>query len=304
VLKSKAPSATVDQVLSALTSTGLPITDSRNNVTKPRIKVDAALNALGGGGGGQYSSGTVVTLTATPSAGFNFQSWTGCDSVAGNTCTVTMNASRTVTALFMQSVALKIDNVSPRAGRAAGGQSVKLTGEFTGLSTVTMGGVPASWSYSNGTSEITVTSPAHAVGAVDFLLTPASGSSYTRTKAFAYLPTAFTDDPLIAGVTTAKVQHITELRQAVDALRAVSIGPASGPTPAPGPAPWTDPTLLPFVGSIKAAHIMELRTYLNDEATRLGYATSPYTDPTVTSSFQIKRIHIEELRQRIRAIAG
>ncbi|HKG11792.1 MAG TPA: S8 family serine peptidase [Pyrinomonadaceae bacterium] len=52
VLKSRSPSATVTQVLNALKDTGQPITDGRNGITKPRIRVDAAVNALGGGGGG------------------------------------------------------------------------------------------------------------------------------------------------------------------------------------------------------------------------------------------------------------
>ena len=46
VLKSGWPSATVDQVLAALTSTGVPITDPRNSITTPRIQVDAALDQL------------------------------------------------------------------------------------------------------------------------------------------------------------------------------------------------------------------------------------------------------------------
>ncbi len=46
LLKSKVPSATVNQVLSALTTTGLPVTDSRNSITKPRIRLDLAANAL------------------------------------------------------------------------------------------------------------------------------------------------------------------------------------------------------------------------------------------------------------------
>lgn len=46
ILKSRLPSATVDQVLSALTSTGILVTDSRNGITKPRIRVNAALYAL------------------------------------------------------------------------------------------------------------------------------------------------------------------------------------------------------------------------------------------------------------------
>ncbi len=46
ILKSQKPSATVNDVLAALASTGVPITDTRNNVTTPRIQVDAAAAAL------------------------------------------------------------------------------------------------------------------------------------------------------------------------------------------------------------------------------------------------------------------
>ena len=47
VLKSKAPNASVEQVLSSLKSTGVSITDPRNNITRPRIQVDAALSRPG-----------------------------------------------------------------------------------------------------------------------------------------------------------------------------------------------------------------------------------------------------------------
>jgi subtilisin family serine protease len=46
ILKQKKPTATVNEVLTALTSTGLPITDARNGITKPRIRVDQALQAV------------------------------------------------------------------------------------------------------------------------------------------------------------------------------------------------------------------------------------------------------------------
>jgi len=192
---------------------------------------------------------------------------------------------------------LRIDGVSPPAGRTSGGQQIRLTGAFANLSTVTMGGLSASWFYTNGagdTSAITVTTPPHAVGAVQIDLTPTSGSVYSKPNAFAYLPTVFTDDTIMVGQTTVKTQHIIELRQAVDAMRAVA--GLSG-------APWTDPSLAAG-NTIRAIHILDLRTFLDDAATRLGYSTSPYTDPGLTSGFVIKRIHIEELRQRIRTIAG
>jgi subtilisin family serine protease len=59
VLKQKKPNATVTELVNALTSTGQAITDSRNSITKPAIKIDAALNA-------------VSTSTPTPRAKFDF----------------------------------------------------------------------------------------------------------------------------------------------------------------------------------------------------------------------------------------
>src|SRR5207249_592627 len=47
-----------------------------------------------------YDSGTVVTLTATPAAGSFISGSSGCDVVSETSCTVTMNAARTVTAIF------------------------------------------------------------------------------------------------------------------------------------------------------------------------------------------------------------
>jgi CSLREA domain-containing protein len=208
-----------------------------------------------------------------------------------------INSTVDIGAYELQEI-LRIDNVNPPAGRTSGGQQISLTGAFANLSTVTMGGVAASWVYTNGggdTSAITVTTPAHAVGAVQIDLTPLSGNPYSKANAFAYLPTVFTDNTLTVGVTTAKAQHIIELREAVDAMRAVA---------GLGPAPWTDPTLSPTSTIIKAVHILELRTYLDNAASLLGYATSAYTDPSLTTGFVIKKVHIEELRQRIRTIAG
>src|SRR5438046_255433 len=48
-----------------------------------------------------YNSGTTVTLTATPNLLSIFIGWSGCDAVSDTTCTVTMNAARSVTADFL-----------------------------------------------------------------------------------------------------------------------------------------------------------------------------------------------------------
>jgi len=46
VLKSAKPRASVVEILNALTITGVPITDSRNSIVKPRIQVDKAVKVL------------------------------------------------------------------------------------------------------------------------------------------------------------------------------------------------------------------------------------------------------------------
>ncbi|MDR7540471.1 MAG: hypothetical protein QN152_13245 [Armatimonadota bacterium] len=43
---------------------------------------------------------TTVTLTATPDPGWQLSSWSGCDSVSGATCTVSISSDRSVTAVF------------------------------------------------------------------------------------------------------------------------------------------------------------------------------------------------------------
>jgi len=48
-----------------------------------------------------FASDTQVSLTATSGADSLFAGWTGCDSVSGQTCTVTMSSGRTATAIFM-----------------------------------------------------------------------------------------------------------------------------------------------------------------------------------------------------------
>ena len=59
VLKGQRPQASVTEILGAIASTGVPVTDPRNGLTRPRLQLDAA---LGGGGGGSW-------LSVSPSSG-------------------------------------------------------------------------------------------------------------------------------------------------------------------------------------------------------------------------------------------
>jgi alpha-tubulin suppressor-like RCC1 family protein len=47
-----------------------------------------------------YANGTVVTLTASAASDSTFAGWSGCDTVSGATCTVTVDSGRTATAAF------------------------------------------------------------------------------------------------------------------------------------------------------------------------------------------------------------
>jgi len=63
ILKQRRPNATVAEVLTALRNTGLLITDPRNNVTTPRIRVDQALQAV--------TTSHSLTITSGPSGSPN-----------------------------------------------------------------------------------------------------------------------------------------------------------------------------------------------------------------------------------------
>lgn len=104
------------------------------------------------------------------------------------------------------------------------------------------------------------------------------------------LATAFTfsDNPLTAGITPVRAAHLTEMRQAVNAVRMTAGLP---------PANWTDTALVGV--SIKAVHVQELRSNLDHALVALGLATAPYTDMAL-QGVPIKKIHIEELRNRVK----
>ena len=99
----------------------------------------------------------------------------------------------------------------------------------------------------------------------------------------------FTDNPLVAGTTVVKAQHITELRTVVNAVRtAAGLSSVS----------WTDSSLAGV--NIKAVHINELRSNLDAALSVFGVSTSSYTDSVLTPGATIvKAIHAQELRSRV-----
>jgi hypothetical protein len=96
----------------------------------------------------------------------------------------------------------------------------------------------------------------------------------------------FTDAPIVPGVTIVKAAHLTQLRTAVNAVRAAAglSAYSFGTVPAPG-------TL------IQRAHVLELRSALDPARAGAGLPSISYTDATLTAGVTpVKAAHLEELR--------
>jgi hypothetical protein len=100
----------------------------------------------------------------------------------------------------------------------------------------------------------------------------------------------FTNDPLVPGTTRIQAAHLTQLRQAVNAMRAAAgLGPAS----------FTDPS--PAGVRLRTAHVQELRTALSPARTALGLPAIAFTDPTlIANTTRLKTAHLQELRTAVR----
>jgi len=75
-------------------------------------------------GTGTYSSGIVVSLTATPSAGYRFDHWEGAASGQSPTVQVTMKGSETVIAYFIKTYTLSVSATPSNGGSISPGNSV------------------------------------------------------------------------------------------------------------------------------------------------------------------------------------
>lgn len=101
----------------------------------------------------------------------------------------------------------------------------------------------------------------------------------------------FTDDPLVIGTTVVKAAHITELRTAVNAVRAL--------TPL-GAGTYTDPALSIGTTLVKAAHINDLRTALDAARSNLALSAISYGETVTGSTTTIKASHFTELRNGVK----
>ena len=98
--------------------------------------------------------------------------------------------------------------------------------------------------------------------------------------------TIFTDPALTAGITI-KALHVTQLRTAINALRA-----STGRTA----QTWTDNTLEGI--EPKATHLLQLRNALTDALSTLG-KTATYTDPA-PAGVNVKAVHLQQIRDLLK----
>ncbi len=105
------------------------------------IPVNYTLSVTSSSGGsvspssGTYPSGTSVTLTARPSSGYRFVSWSGDLTGSTNPATIVMNSNKTITATFelipvnytLSVTSSSGGSVSPSSGTYPSGTSVTLT---------------------------------------------------------------------------------------------------------------------------------------------------------------------------------
>lgn len=121
-------------------------------------------------------------VTAIPDSGYYFTQWDDANTNATRSDTITSN--KTWTASFAVSNP-GITSLSVTTGGPAGGTSTVIAGiRFTGTTSVKFGTTAASFSVDSDT-QITATSPAHAIGIVDVSVTNATGTG-TLTNAFTY----------------------------------------------------------------------------------------------------------------------
>jgi hypothetical protein len=173
--------------------------------------------------------------------------------------------------------------------------------------------VGLSWSSSTGASSYEISrssasSPASTIGttsATTFTdMTVAAGTTYlyrVRAVDSSSIPSpysapdvattiVFTDDPLLSGATVVKAVHVTQLRQAIDAMRAAASLSAGS---------YSDASLTGI--AVKKTHIDELRTALSPARTALGLSAVTFTDGTISAqTTKIKAAHLQELRNAVK----
>jgi subtilisin family serine protease len=194
IMRQALPSASVDTILNAFQSTGLPITDNRlffgNGVTAPRISVFQALGSLVPVSNPAPTvtsvapariragvSPVALTLTGTGFNIYSVASWNGTPVATTVTSATAIQATVPATLVTGASAQVSVTNPAPGGGTAA-----SLTVPIDPPASLSVGAasVPAS-------TPVTVTLSSGFGGTFDWIALAATGSPYTSYVAYTYV---------------------------------------------------------------------------------------------------------------------
>ncbi len=162
-----------------------------------------------------FLAGATVSLGGTPATGVTVVNSTSITATtpahaAGPVNVIVTNSdtqSGTLTQGFTYTTASNppptLTGVSPASGTAAGGTAVTITGTgFLAGATVSLGGTPATGVTVVNSTSITATTPAHAVGTVNVVVTNSDTQSGTLTQGFTYTAVS-NPPPTLTGISPA-----------------------------------------------------------------------------------------------------
>ena len=235
-----------------------------------------------------FPSGSPVVLTATPAGGSMFAGWSGGGCSGTGTCTVTPTGATTVTATFASTVPVVLGVTVSGAGTGTVSSapagltcSTVCTASFATGTSVTLTAAPGAGSVFVGWGGVCSGS-----GACTVVLDQARSVTARFSR-------VFTDPTLTPRSSVVRAAHFTELRGAIDTLRARQALASFG---------WSDPSLAAGT-TIKQAHLAELRAALAAIYAARGLASPAWTDATIAPAVTLVRaIHISELRAAVLAL--
>ena len=173
-----------------------------------------------------YAKNQKTALIATPDSKSVFKKWTGCNSVSGSTCNVTMNKAKSVSVAFdllpNNDIAISIDNTTPKAGTSiklnlthpTNIKSAKITAVNSDGTSCKVGLLTSkifspdicssAWSVGKATSETLKIGKLKSAQGIDIIYTVVFADNTTKTaKTHVDVKLAYKNEGLVASVLSA-----------------------------------------------------------------------------------------------------
>jgi photosystem II stability/assembly factor-like uncharacterized protein len=238
-----------------------------------------------------------------------------------------------------------VKGVVPGAGPTTGGTPVTITGtNFESPVTVTIGCAPATNAVVVNSTTITASTPACSASTVNVSVTNPDNSTGFRSSAFTFGTAPRVDAVLPTGGTTAGGTMVTisgvnfqtgatvtiggsaatdvtvgdstaiTARTSPHAAGLVSVVVANPDAQAAtlayafsyvAPPTFSDTPLQAYITAVKATHVSELRTRIDQLRARFGLSVFTWTDPTLTArSTTVRSVHLTDLRLALNGVYG